>query len=554
MATRTRWRTRLRAGLAVKLAALLVVSTAALFTLFGYWNLRHQRQQAEELVLQSADRISDLIQRSTRYQMLRNDREALYQVISTIGREPGIRRIRIFNEEGRISFSTDPSEVNTLVDKRAEACYACHVQAAPLTKLARPDRARIFTDPRGERVLGLIRPIENEPACANAACHAHPAERRILGVIDTDLSLAAVDQQLAENQAQARRFTVLAVVLMSLGSVLFVWWVVHRPVKELIRGTHEMAQGNLDHRLPVRSRDELGELAASFNKMAADLSTAYQEITDWAHTLEQRVERKTAELQRAHTQLVASEKMAALGKLAATVAHEVNNPLSGILTYARLSLKNLSGDELKPVERAEMVEHLRIIERESRRCGEIMRNLLTFARQAPPQRAPSDLNTLLQRALTLVQHQLELQGIELETRLGEALPPLACDAGQMQQVILALLVNAAEAMPRGGRLEVSTEIAGSDSLRIRVRDTGVGIPADLLPHVFEPFFTTKENQQRAGLGLAVARSIVEQHGGTIAVSSTPGEGTEFVVSLPLVPPEGSLAGTGVQAEARGETR
>src|SRR5574337_345737 len=167
------WRRRPWNSLAVKLALALVVSTAALFSLFGYLNLRVQRQQSEELVLVSAERISDLIRRSTHYQMLRNDREALYQVIRTIGNEPGIRRIRIFNEEGRISLSTDPTEVGKLVDKHAEACYGCHAQQAPLTRLARKDRARTFTDAQGDRVLGVIRPIENEPVCSNAACHAH---------------------------------------------------------------------------------------------------------------------------------------------------------------------------------------------------------------------------------------------------------------------------------------------------------------------------------------------------------------------------------------------
>src|SRR3990172_9469721 len=227
-------------GLAVKLAVCLVVSRAAFFAVFGYLNLRLQRRQSEEMVLQSADRISDLIQRSTRYQMLRNDREALYQVIQTIGSEPGIRRIRIFNEEGRISYSTDPAEVGSLVDKRAEACYACHAREAPLTKLDRPDRARIFRDARGERMLG---------------------------VIDTDLSLAPVDAQLATHQAQLVRFTVLALILSSLVSVLFVWVVAHKPVKELMAGTKKVAAGDLAYRLPGRSRDELGELAASFNKM-----------------------------------------------------------------------------------------------------------------------------------------------------------------------------------------------------------------------------------------------------------------------------------------------
>ena len=545
---RAPWRRPLKAGLAVKLAVCLVVSTGVLFGLFGYWNLRLQRQHSEEMVLQSADRISDVIQRSTRYQMLRNDRDALYESIRTIGTEPGIRRVRIFNEEGRISFSTDPDEVGRLVDKQAESCFACHAQEAPLTKLDRPDRARIFTDAAGRRTLGVIRPIENEPACANAACHAHPPERRILGVIDADLSLDPVDAQLAERQQQLAGFTLLAMVLASLVSVAFVWVVVHRPVKELKAGTQAMAAGNLDHRLEVRSADELGELAASFNKMAADLSRARQELTGWARTLEDRVEQKTSELQQAHSHLVRSEKMAALGKLAATIAHEVNNPLAGILTYARLCLKQLDSPEVTPEKRAEVLEQLRIIERESRRCGEIMRNLLSFARQAPPRREPAELNALVERTLALVRHELELRGIELTTRLADGLPPVACDANQIQQVLLALAVNALEAMPRGGRLTLKTGAVSESVLEVRVRDTGVGIPREALPHIFEPFFTTKEDQHRTGLGLAVARSIVEQHGGSLEVASTPGRGTEFVVRLPLQPAEALLAAAGTRGE------
>jgi two-component system NtrC family sensor kinase len=279
-------------------------------------------------------------------------------------------------------------------------------------------------------------------------------------------------------------------------------------------------------------------LADSFNKMTSDLAQARAELTEWARTLEERVAQKTQDLQRAQTRLVASEKMAALGKLAATVAHEVNNPLSGILTYARLLLRALEKEELSPAARAEIVEQLRIIERESQRCGNILRNLLTFARQSPPRRQPEDLNTLVERALTLVQHQLDLQGVELMKHLAENLPTLSCDASQVQQVVLTLLVNAAEAMPRGGRLEVITEYDPlADAAQLRVCDNGIGIPTEVLPHIFEPFFTTKENQQRAGLGLAVARSIVEQHGGSILARSTPGAGTEFLVALPREIPQ-----------------
>ncbi|MFB3829644.1 MAG: sensor histidine kinase [Bryobacteraceae bacterium] len=524
---------RVRVGLAAKLAICLVASTAAFFTLYGYFNLREQRRHSEELVLQSADRIAEVILRSTHYQMLHNDREALYQVINTIGSEPGIRRIRIFNKDGRISFSTDPREVGKTVDKRAEACYGCHASERPLSKLDRPDRARIFSV-GGERLAGVIRPIENSPACSNAACHAHSGGLRVLGVIDSNLSLASVDAQTARYQSNLAWLMAAALLLISAVSIVFVWFVVYRPVKELITGTRRVASGDLQYRLPVHSGDELGDLARSFNKMTQEVAGVQAEI-------EERVRMKTAELQRAHNTLLRSEKLASIGKLAATVAHEINNPLFGILTYARLILREVEKSNLEVKD--DLADQLRTIERESRRCGDLVKNLLTFARQAPSHRDANDIKTVVERAISLVRHKLDLQGIELALEYADA-PPVMCDASQVQQLILILLVNAAEAMPNGGRLTLATEVDPSgDLVRVRVRDTGSGIPPEVLPQIFEPFFTTKEDQQRTGLGLAVARSIVETHGGDITVQSTPGEGTEFVVSLPVA----TLAAAGVKA-------
>ena len=183
-------------------------------------------------------------------------------MIQELGAEPGIRRIRIFNKEGRITLSTDASESNRVVDKGAEACYGCHAQSAPLVKLNRPDRARIFQG-HGERLLGVIRPIENAPACAEC----HPAGQRVLGVIDADLSLAPVDAQIAKHRTHLVVFMAITLAMIWLVSMLFVWGVVYRPVKELIAGTHRVADGDLDYRLPVRSNDEFSDLAVSFNKM-----------------------------------------------------------------------------------------------------------------------------------------------------------------------------------------------------------------------------------------------------------------------------------------------
>ncbi len=172
-----------------------------------------------------------------------------------------------------------------------------------------------------------------------------------------------------------------------------------------------------------------------------------------------------------------------------------------------------------------------------------MKNLLAFARQSPPRRQPHDLNVLLRRTLALVRHQLDLQGIELDDHLAPSLPPCSCDADQVQQVMLVLLVNAAEAMPQGGRLEVTTEAdLSGQRVQLRVRDTGMGIAPDVLPHIFEPFFTTKEDQHRTGLGLAVARNIVGQHGGMLTVRSEPEKGTEFTLALPLEAPAAAAVG------------
>ncbi len=527
-----RWR-RLGNTLSARLIVLLLAGMVVIFTLLGYLNIRLHRQHLEAAMLLSAERMSDVIKHATTYHMLRNDREALYRSINTMASEPGVVRIRIFNQEGRISFSSDPAEVSTYVDKRAEACYACHAQAQPLTKLNRPERFRIFK-PNGGRVLGVITPIENQPSCSSAECHAHPAEQQVLGVLDTNVSLARADANLRESSLRMGAYTVFAVALIAVLSGIFVWRVVHIPVKKLTGGTDRLARGQLGYQLDIVSRDELGELALSFNQMSRQLREAREETDAWAQTLEARVEEKTRELKHAHEQVMQSEKMASIGKLAATVAHEINNPLSGILTYAKLLRKWLDRGGWDDQRRDEVRGSLELIESESRRCGDIVRNLLTFSRSAPMNLQWVDLNQVVDRCLRLVQHQTELNNVQLQPQLAENLPQVQCDPAQIEQLLLALMINACEAMPHGGNLWVRSRMVPQiGSLQLEVQDDGVGIPADILPNLFEPFFTTKEKGHGVGLGLAISKSIVERHRGRIDVDSKPGQGTKFTVTLPV---------------------
>ena len=539
---------RLTHSISAKLISLLLLVMLGIFGLLGYLNIRLHRQHLEAATLASAERVSDVIRRSTSYYMLRNNREGLYHSIATMADEPGMVRVRIFDREGNISYSSDPSEVGHAVDKSAEACYGCHAQSQSLEHLNRPDRFRIYRDASGQRILGVITPIENQPSCSNAVCHAHPASQKILGVLDTNLSLAKTDAQLAQSSWRMLAYTMFALLDISLLTWLFVWRLVGQPLKHLKDGTSELADGNLGYQLEVDSTDEAGELASSFNRMSLQLRAANEEIVAWAKTLEDRVDQKTRELKRAHEHVLHVEKMATIGKMAAVVAHEINNPLSGILTYAKLLKKWIQRGEAETSKKNDAEQCLDLIADESRRCGDLVKNLLTFSHTSPMNVQTTDLNTVVDRSVRLVAHQLELNGVELHLDLPSNLPAIQCDPGQIEQVLLALIMNAIDAMPRGGNLWVSTRMGGeSDELAIEVRDDGSGIPPEILPNIFEPFLTTKETGKSVGLGLAVSQNIIEGHRGRVDVHSEVGKGTTFTVTLPVEGGGVPLVASGVEA-------
>jgi len=528
-----RWR-RVARSISAKLILLLLPAMLAIFGILGYLNIRLHRRHLETAALVSAERVSDVIKRSTTYYMLRNDREGLYHAIGTMADEPGMVRVRIFDQEGRIGYSSYPAEVSHVVDKAAEACYGCHAQSQPLTKLNRPDRFRFYRASNGDRVLGIITPIENQPSCANAACHAHPPAQHVLGVLDTNLSLATADLQLAQGTRWMIIYDVAAMLAIAILSWIFVRRVVGAPVKKLRAGTERLSQGDLGYQIEVDSEDELGRVSESFNGMSLQLRSANEEIVAWAKTLEARVEQKTRELKRTLDEVLHVEKMASVGKMAAVLAHEINNPLSGILTYSKLLHKWLERDQASGAKKQEALQCLDLIATESRRCGDLVKNLLTFSRTSPMHVESTDVNLVMDRCLMLVRPQVDHTGIQLHLDLGEGLPRVQCDPSQIEQVLLALVMNAIDAMPRGGNLWLQTRVTpAGNALEIEVRDDGCGIPTEILAHMFEPFLTTKESGKGVGLGLAVSRSIVERHHGNIAVESEPGKGTTFFIRLPL---------------------
>ncbi len=516
------------------------IQTVILFAL-TFATLRIQQTQLMKNGEASAARVSDVIARSTRYSMLLNRKEDVQHIISSVGDEPGFEGLRIYNKDGRIIFATQLSDIHTKVDMNAEACITCHSSNSLGTH---PDNnqkmSRIFTKPDGNRVLGLITAIRNEPQCSDAACHAHPPSKTILGVLDVKVNLSTIDAQLAESRNQLVLFSSAAVLLISLISGGFIWMFVRRPVKKLMHGMEMVASGDLDHRLTESSSDELGRLAKTYNRMTDDLTKARSELTAWSTTLERKVKEKTADLEKAHKQIVTVEKMASLGSLAATVAHELNNPLEGILTFARLLIKRVRKSPLSTDAADLMCEELKLIADESLRCGNIVKNLLIFARQKGGIFQLVKIKPVVERSMMLMNHHAVIHAVEMHTDCDDQITA-ECDPDQIQQALIALMANAIESMTHtsgkqgGGRLDIDVRKTEA-ALEIRVADTGDGMPENVKAHIFEPFFTTKSEGKGVGLGLAVVYGIVQRHRGKIEVDSVVGNGTTFTIILPITEP------------------
>ena len=317
-------------------------------------------------------------------------------------------------------------------------------------------------------------------------------------------------------------------VLFLLGLLSFVARRMTRPLAVMVDATGKIASGDLAHRVQVESRDEIGQLARAFNRMTDELSLAHEDLTQWGQTLERRVEERTRELRETQDRLVVSEKLASLGKMAAGVAHEINNPLTSILINSHLLLE-------RPGRAADEVETLNLIADETTRCAGIVGGLLEFARQTPSQAAPTDINDVIERTLVLLEMQASVRNIRIERTLDRDLPAIEIDKNKIQQVFSNLAINACEAMPSGGTLAVSSLMSRDGThIEITFTDTGVGISKENIPRLFDPFFTTKSFG--TGLGLAVSYGIIRSRGGEILVRSEVGKGTEFTVRIPLADP------------------
>ena len=517
-------------SLGLRLTVLLAVLMIAAGSAAAWWTSHALGERLLDETRNAALRMASTVKSSTRYDMLHARSEGVRQIVLNIGRQPGLEYVRIYNKEGTIVYSSRPKEEASVVDLSAEACYQCHAAEQPPTHLDSPRRVRIYN--RGgadDRVLAAIDVVYNEPGCATTGCHPQPTEKSVLGVVDVGVSLREIDQRIGESATHTFAFGLGATAVVCALIGLFVYSFVTRPVRRLLRGIHRVSQGELDASLKTGGHDEVGALTVAFNQMTTDLRRARDELTAWGETLEAQVEDRTRDLRLAQDQIARAEKLSSLGILAAGVAHELNSPLTGILTFSHLLLQDAPAGSRQQ-------DDLQLIVNETQRCAAIIRQLLEFAREGQPEHRLNNILEVVQRALALVEHQALFHHVRVITEFEDQLPVICCDSNKMQQVFLNLLINAAEAMPAGGTITIraSTTPDGS-SVVLEFADTGSGIAPEHLGRVFDPFFTSKEVGRGTGLGLSVSYGIVHRHHGEITVQSELGQGTTITITLPVGP-------------------
>jgi two-component system NtrC family sensor kinase len=506
----------------------VLLITISLFAFFNITTLK-------EIFLQDAkddiETVSEIILHTTHFQMLEDNRSRVYQMMEEVCLHEKIDRIRLFSTAGMVHFSTCEEEIGKAVPQIETECEDCDSELFLPEIPFLDDSRKIFHNAQGEEILSVTTAIHNKPSCYTAACHVHPPDVKTLGFLEVQGSLAKIGVQASSYRNSIATFGITLLMLVVICLSWMTQSLVIHPVHDLLLHAHKVSNMELDSRLQRKSNDEIGELSEAFNDMTAKLKQTTDEYRELNETLEAKVLERTEKIAQVSDQLVRSEKLASLGQLVAGIAHEINNPLTGILMFANMFAQD------QRLEENQREDALTIVH-ETNRCADIVRRLLDFSRTSIPDKRLKSLSTLMESTLALVNHHAAVNDVEIVSHYGVNLPDIDVDPNQIEQVFINLLVNACHAMPMGGHLTISMfRDLQRDLLITRIEDTGHGISEENMSRIFDPFFTTKNQEldgvSGTGLGLSVSYGIIQNHGGQITVESVEGRGTVFTVELPV---------------------
>jgi len=537
--------------LAFKLILYIGLILVVYLELIFYLTIRSDRTMMTNHVKEDAFRLSDIIKRSIHHDMMRARSHELQEAINTISAQAEVIKVRII-ERGRIKMASNREDVDKNIDKKAELCYDCHTvqYKRPLTVT----RYRFFKTESGERVLGFVNPFYNDKECHS--CHG--SERKVLGVLDIVLSMESVHKTIQAYKIRSLIAILICFFLIALSIVIFIMKSVNRPIAQLTYGTRRIMNGDLVYHIPIRSDDEIGELALSFNIMTDKLRESRKRIEAWNQELAARVKLATLQLELTNQELaIANKKLHQSDKkkseVVMMVAHDIRAPLASIKSCLRVVLdgylKNDRPKEMDMIRRAEDRVESQLA---------FVRDLLDFTRMDEEhlEMKPLSVRPIVLNVMDMMHAWANDEQITLEVHdLPEA--RVLGDENLLHRSLTNLVSNAIKYGPPNTRVWVSSLIKG-DEVEIQVGDNGVGIPKDELPEIFKILFrgvnAKRKQEHGAGLGLSIVKRAVELHGGSVRVESEVNVGTTFIITLPLLKGEDALAtagaGTGMALNQR----
>ena len=517
---------------------IIALMTLFLFISFGLIYRSVHENQLNEVIMQSGHNVGSIVEGAMYHSMLENNKSELYNIIDVINTLPSIDEVNLYDGENYLVYGS----FSLYDDLSNPDCIDCHDDMNSLFPRAEKAYHIFDKDSKCEsttmdkhRQLLIRTPIMNEPSCSTTECHAHNPEDDILGSLIIKMPLRQLDNSVQQSSFD---FYVMAIVasLILLGLlILLTTQKIKKPLNALLKASKAVASGEFNTRINIDNNqlDDMRLVAVTFNDMLDNLQQATIELENWSQQLEYKVLKKTELLSSAQNELIQLERIASLGKLSASVAHELNNPLSGILIYTKLITKQLSNVELYVSKKESMLKHLGLIESETKRCGDIVRGMLNFSKKEQDNLVALHLHQILAETFDLMSHPVKIAGISFITDFTATKDLILCGHNQIKQACVALIMNASEAVSENGEIIMRTKNPDEHSVSIEIFDNGVGISEEVLLHVFEPFYTTKQGVSGIGLGLPIVHGIVQRHNGKIEIDSEPGKGTTISIILPL---------------------
>ncbi|MDP1621365.1 MAG: ATP-binding protein [Bacteroidales bacterium] len=527
---------KFRSSIYGQVVYIITILAVFLFVSFGIIFKSINEEYMKSSIRQTGNNVGLLVEGALYRSMLENDNMALQKMLNIINKMPNIKDVNIYDSEDNLvytSFSADSAGHNN------PNCKDCHTNLNVL--FPRKEKGFRIVDVNNEckmnkkrdncRHLLIRSPIINEPSCYQSSCHAHPASEDVLGYFVIKIPLEQLDAGLEKSYILASFSTLLLLVLI----IFFTRIKVKKPLTAIIEASEAVAGGDTSTRLAITpgQLDDLRMVSQAFNNMLDKLQSANEELHNWSQQLEFKVQKKSEELGKVQNELIHIEKIASLGKLSLSVAHEINNPLSGILIYTKLVHKQLTQEGWDPAKKDTILKHLKLIETETKRCGDIVKGLLDFSRKDQADFEECHLHEILHETYILMSHSIIISGIIFLKNFSAGSDLVYCCPNQIKQACVAILVNAYEAVSENGEIIMNTWNPDDQTIQLEITDNGSGIASNDMPHVFEPFFSTKQNVSGIGLGLAIVHGIIQSHKGSVEVRSVPGKGTTLSIKLPL---------------------